>query len=87
MNLFKMILSITKDGRTLQAYKEIGITRNVIIEIVELVIYHNPLGYDVTSHRYVCQRGTDLNYNTTLENDIQLVKLAEERINEQWKNL
>jgi hypothetical protein len=72
-----MILSMTINNRTFQAYKEIGITRNVIIDIYELIKYENS-----TSHKYITCKGTKFNFNDTLENDIELIKESEKIIKE-----
>lgn len=76
-----MIISITKNNRTFQAYKEISITRNIIIDIYELINFKSPFGYDVKSHKFICSKGTKFNFKDTCENDINLIKISEELIN------
>lgn len=77
-----MILEIKKNNRILQAYKEIGITRNIIITVYELIKFRSPVyKCPVTSHKYVTSSGTDLSFNTIQESDLTLIKKAEELIN------
>ena len=77
-----MIIQTKKQDRILQAYKEIGITRNIIITVYELIRFNSPVfNCEVTSHKYVTSSGTDLSFNTVQENDLILIKKAEELIN------
>lgn len=72
-----MILQINKGDRIFQAYKEIGITRNIIIDIYELVRFKSPVfGCDVTDHKFIKSRGTHLRFHDLVENDIKLINIA-----------
>ena len=77
-----MILQKTKNNRTFQAYKEIGITRNVIIEVFELIKFKTPFGYEVTNHKFILSKGTNLNFNETNENNANLIYEAEKLLSE-----
>jgi hypothetical protein len=71
-----MIVQINKGSHVFQAYKEIGITRNIIIDIYELI---NFKGF--TSHKFIKSRGTSLRFHSLVENDIKLVNIARGIIN------
>ena len=72
-----MIIQIKKGDRVFQAYKEIGITRNIIVSIYELFRFNSPVfNCEVTDHKFIKSRGTHIGFHELAENDIKLVNIA-----------
>lgn len=69
-----MIIQLTHNNKQYQAYKEISIAGNVIIEIFELIKFNQ--GFN---HKYICSHAVNLKWNTE-ENDSILIKESEELI-------
>jgi hypothetical protein len=74
-----MIIQITKENKTYQAYAEKSISGNIIIEIFELRVFN---GY--TSHHFIKSHATQLKpQDCEYKNSPQyytLIKLAEDLI-------